>query len=405
MQLDIIILRVIVVCLDVLSRCKALHGRASRDLKGYIGNKDQIIPMNADKPRILFLCGRELSYTRNRILHDALDSISTLTTIAEEEDHGSTIKRSFKLSLQAAKNLSKSSYDFIFIGFYGYIIFTLIKLLTRTPIIFDPFISNLDTLIYDRKLAGPGSVLAMMSSLFDRYAPKYALINLLDTNAHIAYFSQQFKIPEAKFRRIFVSCEDDLFYPRQNVPSNDEVLFYGSFLPIHGIDTIIKAARIVGDQDERTKFRIIGKGQEYDRIRSLAQQYQVNNVIFQPPIPLNQLPSVISKSKICLGGHFGPSDKAKRVIAGKTFQCIAMGKPTIVGSNLANAELLTHAKDAWFCEMDSPEELAKSILHLNRDSDLCSALGENAHRTFVEKASPAVIHQEMSELIKTLYRP
>lgn len=361
--------------------------------------------MNKDKPRILFLCGRELNYTRNKILHNALDSISSLTTIAEEEDIGSTIKRSFRISLQAAKNLSKSSYDFIFIGFYGYIIFTLIKFLTRTPIIFDPFISNLDTLIYDRKLAGPGSILSMMSSLFDRYVPKYALMNLLDTNAHIAYFSQQFNLPKEKFRRIFVSCEDDLFYPRRDVPANNEVLFYGSFLPIHGIDTIIKAAKIIGDQGDPLKFRIIGKGQEYDRIINLAHQYQLNNVIFQPPVPLHELPALISKSKICLGGHFGPSDKAKRVIAGKTFQCIAMGKPTIVGNNLANAELLTHAKDAWFCEMDSPEELAKSILFLNRDSDLCSELGENACRTFAEKASPTVIHKEMSDLLQTLYRP
>ena len=45
------------------------------------------------------------------------------------------------------------------------------------------------------------------------------------------------------------------------------------------------------------------------------------------------------------------------MIVGKTFQCLAMGRPTIVADNAANAELLTHAEDAWSCRPNDPPAL------------------------------------------------
>ncbi len=360
--------------------------------------------MNNDKPKILFLCGRELNYTRNKVIHLALERVSTLTTIAETGSQGSTTLRSLRICARAAKELATAKYDYIYIGFYGYLIFLFIKLISRTPVIFDPFISNLDTLIYDRKIAGPRSVLAKLAFWLDRSTTSRALVNLLDTHAHIGYFNRQFGVPEAKFCRVFVSCEDDLFYPRPEVEPRDEVLFYGSFLPIHGIDVILHAARIVAARGSRLAFRIIGSGQEHRRITALAAELQLNNVIFQPAIPLAELPPIIARSKICLGGHFGASEKARRVIAGKTYQCIAMGRPTIVGNNPANAELFAHGQDAWFCPMNSPEDLAESILLLDADPQLRKALGEGAYRTFTEKASPRVIREELAELLSRLPR-
>ncbi len=75
------------------------------------------------------------------------------------------------------------------------------------------------------------------------------------------------------------------------------------------------------------EFRLIGQGPEYHRVRALADQLKLDNVQFLPPIPLEDLADEISQADICLGGHFGPSQKAGRVIPGKIYQILAMARP------------------------------------------------------------------------------
>ena len=182
------------------------------------------------------------------------------------------------------------------------------------------------------------------------------------------------------------------------------VLFYGSFLPLHGLEVIIRAAKLL-DADERIRFRVIGNGLEYPRIRRLADQLRLSNIEFLPPVPLSELPAQIAGATMCLGGHFSVSEKAQRVIAGKTFQCLAMGKPTIVGDNIANRELLTPGHDAWFCQSGDAEALAQAILALTNTPDLGVHLGRNARETFLARASIAALSQQVRLMVESLTCP
>jgi glycosyltransferase involved in cell wall biosynthesis len=350
-----------------------------------------------NRPRILFICGRELTYPRNQVLHRALASFASLTTIGEDVYPPSLLRRSAKIDALAARALFGASFDYIFVGFYGYFVLPWVKVISRTPIIFDPFISNYDTLVHDRHTIGSHSFRALAARAADTIAVNWASHNLLDTQAHIDYFVREYGVPADRFSRVFVSCDERLFSPLADVKEENEVLFYGTYLPIHGIDVIVKAAQIVG-RSSSIRFRLVGNGQEFSRIKALAANLGVHNVSFVDPVRLQDLPHLIARAKICLGGHFGRSEKAGRVIAGKTFQCIAMQKPTIVGDNAANGELLTHQVDAWFCKMNDPQELADSILYLEADERFRRRLGENARATYLEKASPMVVEKEMRGL-------
>ena len=114
-------------------------------------------------------------------------------------------------------------------------------------------------------------------------------------------------------------------------------------LPLHGTEYIVQAAGRLHNERE-IEFVVAGKGSEHQKVRNLARRMRVSNIRFIDWLPYESLPLEIANSDICLGGHFSDIEKAKRVIAGKTYQFIAMKKPVIVGNGAGNRELFTHQR-------------------------------------------------------------
>jgi glycosyltransferase involved in cell wall biosynthesis len=291
-------------------------------------------------------------------------------------------------------------YDLCVAGFVGHPLVPMLRLFTRKPILFDAFISIYDTLVYDRRRISPHSPLARLAFAMDKTSCSLADFVLVDTHAHAQYFHNTFGIPLEKIKVLLVGCDETLFFPRPTPPDPNLVLYYSSFLPLHGTEIVVRAAHLLQEQKPNLRFHIIGSGIESKHIQNLVEQLGVKNVLFSRPVPLKQLPDHIAEAALCLGGHFGSSEKAGRVIAGKTFQCLGMGKPTIVGENAANHELLTHAKDAWFCSMNDPLALAEAIHFLIDRPEISSQLGYEAHSTFLNRASYQVLGEELHAIIE-----
>jgi len=310
-------------------------------------------------------------------------------------------KRYVEILLKYPLKINKN-YDAIFIGFLGQPLVPIIKQLNNKPIIFDAFISVYDTLCYDRKKYNPNSLMGKLSYYLDKKSCDLSDTVLLDTNTHINYFIDTFGLNNSKFKRIFVGADTNVFYPRNIKKENKDtfkVFYYGTYLPLQGIEYIIHSAKIL-EKYEEIKFKIVGKGLEHQKIMKLAKSLDVKNIEFIDWIPYAELPIEIAKADICLGGHFSNIDKCKRVISGKTFQFLAMKKPVIVGDNPANKELLTHKENALFVEHANPEDLAEKILELKDDEKLKEKIAENGYKVFKENCTPDVIGVELAKIIE-----
>ena len=354
--------------------------------------------------RILFLTGRETGYPRNRLLLRILQKNHQVEVVRAQDAHAPALGRSLAVTLSALPLLRKQSYDLVVIGFFGHLIVPVARRLTSSPILFDAFVSTYDTLINDRQTHSQRSLVSWLARRLDRLACDSADQILLDTQASIQFFATALGVSTDRLSRMWVGCEEDLFYPQPEPESGiTSVLFYGSFQPLHGIDTILNAANLLREE-KSIRFSIIGQGRQQGAMVKLAQEKNLTQVTFGPPIPYLDLPRLIAGSTICLGGPFGNSEKARRVITGKTYQCIAMGKATIVGDSPANHELLSHQSDAWFCEMDNAGALAEAIGVLHRQPELRERLGRHARATFMEHASLAALTPRLEAVIQTTAR-
>ena len=248
--------------------------------------------------------------------------------------------------------------DVVFLAFRGHETLPFLRLMTRKPIIFDSFVSLYDTLCFDRKLCSPDSTLGRMLKGYDAYLCRIANVVLVDTFAHCDYFKREFNAGNVSY--LYVECDRSLFKPLsvQKDKNTFVVFWYGKCWPLQGVQIILKAAWILKD-DQTIRFRLVGPIRR--KQKSLVRQLQAPNVEVIDFIPYPELPLAIAGSDVCLGGHFAGVDKAKRVIAGKTFQFFACGKKTILGDNPANRELFSPGPQVCFVQMDSPLALAEAI--------------------------------------------
>jgi glycosyltransferase involved in cell wall biosynthesis len=350
--------------------------------------------------KIIFVPGQRPDYVRNSILVKGLQKNGVEVVQCGVPESGYPT-RMIKTILNFISAKSSGEADAIFVGFYGQPLVPLVRSATNLPIIFDAFISTYDTLCYERRTFRNDSPLCRLFYALDKSSCKKSNVILLDTNAHIDYFVRTFGLDRDRFSRVLVGADDDVFRPTGLNPDSGKsiVFFHGTYRPVQGIDVIIKAAHALVEHDDII-FRIIGRGPEKTRITRMVSDLGLRNVELIEWVPYEELPHQIEMSSVCLGGHFSTYDKANRVIAGKTFQYMAMKRPTIVGDNPANRELLEHRKSALMVKPGDHKELADAILELREDDSLAERIGDSGHQIFLETCTPTVIGDQLRSIIE-----
>jgi glycosyltransferase involved in cell wall biosynthesis len=294
-------------------------------------------------------------------------------------------------------------HDAVVVGYWGHFdIFFLAPFakLKRKPIIFDAFFSLYDTAISDWKLAPKNSLLARLCHFVDRSACRLATLVLVDTEAQRDFFWQELGVAKEKVRWLYMGADESSFAPYPESPRSGplRVLYVGNYVPLHGVPIILQAARLL-DREE-IEFWLIGENHLEDPIlKDLLSHLNPERVRFYPWMPPQELRVKIGEADVCLG-VFGTSDKAKRVIPGKAFLALAMGKPLITGDSLAARELLKDGENAILCEMGSPQALVDAILRLQRDRPLRQRIGEEGRKLFRNQCRPQVLGTRLAHFIQ-----
>lgn len=355
--------------------------------------------------RVVFTCGREPTYTRNDVLLRALRLRYQLTEITDARP-GSLTARLLRLTPRLMLALRRP-HDLVVVGFYGYPLTWVARRLTQRPVLFDAFLQTYGTLVEDRGQFGPNSPLARLALAVDRIGGCAADRVLLDTQAQADAFSRSTGIPRERVSALFVSCNEDLFSPDvkpDRAPDDHfHVLYYATYQPLHGMETVVRAACLLREET-RIQWRIIGRGQEYAHVRQLADEWALTNVEFQPRLPYEDLPGAIASADLCLGGPFGSTEKARRVITGKTFQFLSMRKPVIVGDTPANHELLAPKESACLVPLADPDALAQEVLDLSYDPERRQRLADAGQSQYRERASEAVIGAQLGSIIEDMVK-
>ncbi len=299
--------------------------------------------------------------------------------------------------------LSLGEHDAVVVGYLGHIdvlILAPFARLRQKPIVFDAFFSLYDTAISDWGVSDKESVLARILLILDRVACNLATIVLVDTMAQKEFFCEKLRLPETKVRWLFVGADDSVFVPTLRSEGSDtlRLLYVGNYVPLHGVSIILQAAQLLAK--ENVEFWLIGEHHRDEAaLQVTIQSLNPDRVKFYRWMPPEELRTMIAEIDACLG-IFGTSGKAMRVIPGKAFLALAMGKPLITGDSPAARELLKDGETAILCKPGDPQALAEAILRLKADPALQAKIGKEGNRLFQNHATPKVLGSLFASLIQ-----
>lgn len=328
-------------------------------------NIDWVLKRDVFGKRVLFITTKNLDYIRNKQEMDLIQENASAHLVI-----GSYSRRYFvRLLIVFFKVLftSTSHFDTVFIGFAPQLILPVFFWKFRKKeIIIDFFISLFDTFCHDRKKVEPDSVAGKLLHYIDKKTLFQADSVVCDTDAHGNYFCEEFQVPSEKLFTMYLKADTSIYHPL-NVKRPDflenkyVVLYFGSVLPLQGVDIVLKAVEILKDYDEFF-FLLIGpmtKNKEFENIRPRSK-----NILYIDWLSQEKLAEYIDLSDLCLAGHFNDSiEKASRTIPGKAFIYQAMDKRMILGDNQANREVFKEGDRILFVQMGNAKLLAEFILY------------------------------------------
>jgi glycosyltransferase involved in cell wall biosynthesis len=352
--------------------------------------------------RVLYFGTYERDYPRNAQVISCLRRAG-VDVIERHEGVWEGRRESWRAGLGAAARLAaaelrllrrpRSEFDALIVGYPGHLDLLAARRVGRgRPLLFNPLVSLSDTFVTDRGRFPPGSLPARALAAVDRRALRAADLVVADTRANADFLARLAGVPPDRIEVCFVGAEERLFRPGWSPQEPFTCLFVGKLIPLHGLETILDAARAAPD----LSLRIVGSGQLEPLLDACPA-----NVEWLPWIEYEHLPAELHRAG-CALGIFGTSDKARRVIPNKAFQALACGTPLVTGDTPAAHELLAHEESALLVPSGDPEALVAALRRLAGDPELARRLSAGGLAAYEARASEEVLGARWRSLLQRL---
>lgn len=340
------------------------------------------------------------NHTRNRLM------IKGLRENGVEVIECNTREKSFRKYWLLLRQhwAARKHYDVMVVGFPGHTIMPLAWLLATLhgkKLIFDAFISQYDSIIFDERKYPEYSFQAVKFWLLDWLSCILADAVLLEVQEYANYFAKKFRISKKKFHVIFVGCDDEIIYPRElkKMTTDFVVHFHGTYIPAQGIPYIIDAAQTL--LYDRVHFNLIGRRAHYAETIEDAKRRGITNITFVDFVPYATLAEYMAQADACLG-MFGDTAKAKRAGAFKIIEAMAMRKALITADTPAIREFLVDGETALLTPVADGKAIADAILKLKNEPLLRQKLADNGYALFKQRMRPRALGKELAALCNEL---
>ena len=266
-------------------------------------------------------------------------------------------------------------------------------------VIFDPMISAWDKKVLEQRKWKADEPRAKRLLKWEKKIMSMPDFITWDTSCHVDFAAEYLDVPREKMAPLFTGTDEKVFKP---VPGNDgvgndvfKILYHGAYLPLHGTEVIVEAARMT--QDLPIQWDFLGWGAY--KASTEAKAAGLKNVRFLEKVPYVQVPEVICAHDVVLG-VFGTTAKAARVIGNKVYECMACGRPTINEFCTGYPPEAKECKSIKFIPAGDAAALVKAVEEYRADWASRDSYFAAARDFFERHLSMKVIVAQLEDILK-----
>jgi glycosyltransferase involved in cell wall biosynthesis len=277
-------------------------------------------------------------------------------------------------------------FDVMLLGYPGQFDIFLARLLAwlrRKPLVWDVLMSTY-LIAVERGLDQRSPFTIQLMRRLEWIALRLPDRLIMDTGPYVQWFEHTHGIPPEKFRLVPLGADDRIFQLPDQLPEPAQpftILYYGTFIPNHGVPHILEAARLLQD-DPHLRFEFIGEGPDLPAIQAQADAYGLKNVSFISWLQPQDLITHALQAGICLGA-FGTTPQSLMTVHNKIYEGMALARPVITGDSPAVRAQFTHGQHIYLCERANPGSLAQAIRTIYADPALRARLSEQGRAAFL----------------------
>jgi len=266
-----------------------------------------------------------------------------------------------------------------------------IRIFRRVPVVYDIQDMWPDTLSATGMISNK-KALRLVSKICDWVYKKMDYLVVLSPGFKRKLIERN--VPEKKIEVIYNWCaEEALSSVSGTLPaefSGEEkfrILFAGNMGKAQALDAVLRAAEIVQSQSSRLTFIFLGAGLEVERLKQIATDRQLHNVLFLPAVPMEEVGAYLQAADVLLV-HLKKDELFRITIPSKTQAYMAAGKPILMAVDGDAAELVELGECGLTAESENPKAIAEAALHLMQCSiQERERIASNAKKYYYENLS------------------
>ena len=178
------------------------------------------------------------------------------------------------------------------------------------------------------------------------------------------------------------------------------ILYTGAHGTANCLEFILEVAKLM--EDDKIIFNFIGEGEKKEELIKKAEEYNLKNVRFYPPINKNLIPSTLKNGDAMILPVKNEPLYRYGISPNKMYEYFASSKPIIFSGNVAN-DMVKEANAGISVEAENIKKIKEAVLSLyNMSNEEREILGKNGRNYVEENYDTKVLSKKIEKIILNL---
>ena len=197
---------------------------------------------------------------------------------------------------------------------------------------------------------------------------------------------------------MFENADGSAFRNQNGLNDKFVVMYSGAHGPANDLETALSAAELLKDRKD-IQFVFVGTGKEKGRLKAIRTEKELDNVLFIPPVPKEQIAPVMAAENAGLA-ILKKLDMFKTTYPNKVFDIMACGQPVLCQIDGVIRKVVEENQAGVFVAPGDARALADAVVRLASDPESCRLMGENGRKAVREKFS----RDKTAALLEKIFR-